>query len=589
MENENYQWVDESIKSARTIAKKHKDGAHGFENDKDPFELFKTACNDNDILSQIEWFKTFNSEWFYDNKYLSSYINNNEGNIKTWDLFCISSECKNLDDLSYDEFCELFDTVKKYTSQDNKIFGIRRLTIYLHHIRPDLFIPVTDASGKNNRTMLRDVCWDDIIKHLGLKGYSDNITTKNYLELCKKIINHDSHSNDIKPEYRIASFREHKNSEDSADMNDKGTSNMLTDIKKLLETHHNIVLHGAPGTGKTYLAKTIAKLMNATEDEINKLSTGTIKEEDIFSEIEKRFKQEGVKDCYKLVQFHPSYDYTDFVEGLRSYEKGENIGFRREDGVFKDFCKKAIKNAFQKNAVYELIDISKDDNKENRTYFSIEETKILETIKSKNIKIDTERANKFVFIIDEINRGNMSKIFGELFFSIDPGYRGIEGRVDTQYQNLIKEDGDDVFKDGFFVPENVYIIGTMNDIDRSVESMDFAFRRRFVFKEIMAEDNADWLTEGKHLGADRGQKAIDVMKVLNKAIYSEGTTHEITGLNSGYHIGPAYFAKLKEFDNDYDQLWTYCLEPLLREYVRGNARPEDDLKKLKKAYKESVF
>lgn len=76
----------------------------------------------------------------------------------------------------------------------------------------------------------------------------------------------------------------------------------------------------------------------------------------------------------------------------------------------------------------------------------------------------------------------MSKIFGELFFSIDPGYRGKDGKVDTQYQNLIDIDpetqNEDVFKNGFYVPENVYVIGTMNDIDRSVESMDFAMRRR---------------------------------------------------------------------------------------------------------------
>ena len=92
----------------------------------------------------------------------------------------------------------------------------------------------------------------------------------------------------------------------------------------------------------------------------------------------------------------------------------------------------------------------------------------------------------FIFIIDEINRGEISKIFGELFFSIDPGYRGEKGRVQTQYQNMI-EDGD-VFKKGFFVPDNVYIIGTMNDIDRSVESMDFAMRRRFAWAEVTAEE-----------------------------------------------------------------------------------------------------
>ena len=88
---------------------------------------------------------------------------------------------------------------------------------------------------------------------------------------------------------------------------------------------------------------------------------------------------------------------------------------------------------------------------------------------------------KYIFIIDEINRGEISKIFGELFFSIDPGYRGTKGMVKTQYQNMITEDSDP-FYEGFYVPENVYIIGTMNDIDRSVESMDFAMRRRVAWE-----------------------------------------------------------------------------------------------------------
>ena len=93
---------------------------------------------------------------------------------------------------------------------------------------------------------------------------------------------------------------------------------------------------------------------------------------------------------------------------------------------------------------------------------------------------DSRQSKKFIFVIDEINRGEISKIFGELFFSIDPGYRGEKGRIKTQYQNLV--DDKDVFAKGFYIPENVYIIGTMNDIDRSVESMDFAMRRRFAFE-----------------------------------------------------------------------------------------------------------
>ena len=100
----------------------------------------------------------------------------------------------------------------------------------------------------------------------------------------------------------------------------------------------------------------------------------------------------------------------------------------------------------------------------------------------------------FVFIIDEINRGEASKIFGELFYAIDPGYRGKKKPgVQTQYQNLVPET--DVFAGGFYVPENVYILATMNDIDRSVESMDFAMRRRFTWKEITPTDTESMLND----------------------------------------------------------------------------------------------
>ena len=129
---------------------------------------------------------------------------------------------------------------------------------------------------------------------------------------------------------------------------------------ELLMQNRNSILTGAPGTGKTDSAKQIA------------------------SEIGK----------YKFVQFHPSYDYTDFVEGLRPKNDNGNIGFERKNGVFKEFCKEALNN----------------------------------------------QSSNFVFIIDEINRGEISKIFGELFFSVDSGYQGEKGKVQTQYANLI-EDG----------------------------------------------------------------------------------------------------------------------------------------------------
>lgn len=104
-------------------------------------------------------------------------------------------------------------------------------------------------------------------------------------------------------------------------------------------------------------------------------------------------------------------------------------------------------------------------------------------IKKQIIEALPETQKKFIFIIDEINRGEISKILGELFFSIDPGYRGKAGEVTTQYSNMHTN-----LNEKFYIPENVYIIGTMNDIDRSVESFDFAMRRRFRFVEVRAED-----------------------------------------------------------------------------------------------------
>lgn len=187
---------------------------------------------------------------------------------------------------------------------------------------------------------------------------------------------------------------------------------------------------------------------------------------------------------------------------------------------------------------------------------------------------DNAVANKvdpknYVFVIDEINRGEISKIFGELFFSIDPNYRGEEGAVYTQYANMHETD------EKFYVPENVYIIGTMNDIDRSVESFDFAMRRRFVWQEITAEESAENMNLPK--------ECKDRMKSLNDKI------SRIGGLGSSYHIGGAYFldengAPIKDFEGT----WNLRLEPLLREYLRGMPNADDNLNELREAYENAV-
>ncbi|MBQ8274698.1 MAG: AAA family ATPase [Bacteroidaceae bacterium] len=202
----------------------------------------------------------------------------------------------------------------------------------------------------------------------------------------------------------------------------------------------------------------------------------------------------------------------------------------------------------------------------------------------------------FVFIIDEINRGEISKIFGELFYSIDAGYRGIKGRVETQYQNLVPED--DVFSKGFYIPQNVYIIGTMNDIDRSVESMDFAMRRRFAWKEITAESRQSMLDEDEAWGTEGkpSEKVIDEMKVrmdnLNSAIIDQYGDEELSnkdkvGLTKAYQIGAAYFLKYVLYNN-FKELWTNHLEGLLYEYLRGKTNVDEKIKRLYQAYNDTT-
>lgn len=303
--------------------------------------------------------------------------------------------------------------------------------------------------------------------------------------------------------------------------------------------------------GKKYFEKNIELVnkllslykLDKTKDNLLKLASFiwhyfNKKSEEKLSDNSNLLQETYVSDFIKFVQFHPSYDYSDFVEGLRPFkESGKDLSFKRVDGIFKEFCKNALK-AWNE-------DIEKDEKERRR----------------------------FIFIIDEINRAEISKVFGELFFSIDPGYRGEKGKVQTQYSNLI-EDDDDVFKDGFYVPDNVYILGTMNDIDRSVESFDFAIRRRFAWLEIRAADRFEDMWRDKAWKDDSRNRMIR----LNSAI------EEIEGLSSAFHIGPAYFLKLDNYEGDFNKLWENHLEILLREYLRGMSDPEDKLDILKKAY-----
>ena len=416
-------------------------------------------------------------------------------------------------------------------------------------------------------------------KYKGKKGARQTINwdrNKERIDLYKSILN--------------GTYRENK---EKVVMN----KNINHYLDKLVKSK-NLILRGAPGTGKTYLAKEIAlELTGGNEDQI------------------------------EFVQFHPSYDYTDFVEGLRpdSNEDG-TIDFKLQDGIFKKFCQLAkeaqkiggqdnfdeawdlyleyvnsrdekeyltefsyltvnSRNNFNVNYetkaqgtvltreyVYELY---KDEKYPKQLYYRSQGKKVLETLRKKfGLKeyvspIGINADKKFVFIIDEINRGEISKIFGELFFSIDPGYRGEKGSVSTQYANLHETD------EKFYIPENIYIIGTMNDIDRSVDTFDFAMRRRFRFVEVTAESQLGMLDDA--LG-DKAEEAKARLRNLNAEI------EKVQELNSHYHIGPSYFLKLEEVDFDYELLWSDYLKPLLEDYLRGSYEEDTTLNTLKKAY-----
>jgi 5-methylcytosine-specific restriction protein B len=285
----------------------------------------------------------------------------------------------------------------------------------------------------------------------------------------------------------------------------------------------NVILYGAPGTGKTFTVLEALELLT-----------------------------KGDSNFYKVIQFHPSYSYEDFIEGIRPTGiVGSSLNLQVVNGTFKEFC-----------------------------------------IKAKN-----DLSNDYYFVIDEINRGNLSSIFGELLFCLEYRYNPHDDRrlnlVQTQYSNLIKNltaekeklsfhiQNEDVY---FGIPDNVFVIGMMNDVDKSIDSFDLALRRRF--KWIRTECDYDVISDVLSDYTEIEQY-IEACKKLNQKISDSSELN----LGKSYEFGHAFFLKIKDISRgnkikqgDMNILFDNYLQPTLKEYMRSfydESDIDDKLKEIK--------
>lgn len=298
----------------------------------------------------------------------------------------------------------------------------------------------------------------------------------------------------------------------------------------------NIIYYGAPGTGKTYTVQ------NA---------------------IKQKILLENAKSFF--TQFHSSFGYEDFIEGLKPSIKNGATELVLTDGIFKKFCKEAMNEL-------------------------------------KNARIEKREPINYYFLADEINRAELSSVFGELLLCIEESKRVdfdengniLDGAmlISTQYSYLYKDVNDAVIIDNgeykFGVPTNLYFIGTMNDIDRSIDSFDLALRRRFIWErmdckyEVISDDDKFKEVDEKDL-----EKYIKICENLNNFIANT------LSLGKSYEIGHSYFMNIeiptkgqnanKITQSNVEALFNKKLKPLIEEYLRGEYNQLEIEEKLKLA------
>ena len=438
-------------------------------------------------------------------------------------------EGSNNSDPNPKSFQELFNESIKLTYVDNM------LTTALYWIHPNKFIPYdTNSRYFYYQFFLKDNKEDDIQKLLNHKKrivYDLGTIKFEGYEKIREIIT------SIDPTSEKYSFLGIENPENKIAV----LSNKAWEYDFLGEmfNNKNIIFYGPPGTGKTY--KTLEAIKLLTQNK---------------------------KEYFKLIQFHPSFSYEDFIEGIKPMGlKDGQLKLELCNGVFKDFCIKV--------------------HKANK----------------KRIKDGAKSLENYYFVVDEINRGNLSNIFGEMFFCIENNYRfkylnkerslikennklieeNLESSVSTQYSLLISklrnEEGeekseelifeyDEETKNVYFgVPENIYFIGMMNDVDKSVDAFDLALRRRFSW--IVKGYNED-VVKQELAGYKNLEEYLENIKTLNKYISDD------LQLGPSYMFGHSFFLKIKDYCSkkritsvDLEKLFDNHLRPTLREYLRS--------------------
>lgn len=280
----------------------------------------------------------------------------------------------------------------------------------------------------------------------------------------------------------------------------------LEDLRELLEQKKQVIIEGPPGSGKTYLAENFARYFT-----------------------ESSFDDESHTERVKIVQFHQSYGYEDFVQGIRpETTKGGHLKYEVKDGVFKRFSGEA----------------------------------------------EQDEENKYVMIVDEINRGNISRIFGELLLLLE--YR--DKRIALQYEK--PEAGE------YSIPSNLYVIGTMNTTDRSLAQIDYAFRRRFGFYRLTPVTDGkapvleSWLSD-KGVPADTRERILQIFVELNERIRAE--------LGEHFLIGHSYFMGAPDElsrPGALRRIWTHAIGPLLEEYFYNSRKKDSIIRELRQLFDE---